>query len=416
MATTSKFSSVLQLTDLDDFITPSLECIKPVKIEKSDPIPSGAAKIRIGDDGSYSQVNKDGTTKSLTKASITLNDCLACSGCITTAESVLIGQQSHSEFLKICKAIRNNEEDRSYDHVVVSLSHQPVLSFASKFKLSPLEARAKLAGLFRKLGVSHVYDVTLATELSLIESGKNFVERFRTVTANKKKMLPVIASACPGWVCYAEKTHGDWILPYVSEIKSPQQIAGSIIKDVIPPLLKTTPSRLAHITVMPCFDKKLEASRSDFYNEETGSKEVDMVITPVEIEEMLEQLSINFSELELCPIDGFSDAEDTSEMVVAPGSGSGGYAEHVLRYAAKELYGMEVGEVTFQTVKNSDMREATVEHEGQIVLRMAIANGFRNIQNLVQKMKRKKCAYDYVEVMACPSGFQQNNIILSKCK
>ena len=77
---------------------------------------------------------------------------------------------------------------------------------------------------------------------------------------------------------------------------------------------------------------------------------------------------------------------------------------------------MEVGEVTFQTVKNSDMREATVEHEGQIVLRMAIANGFRNIQNLVQKMKRKKCAYDYVEVMACPSGFQQNNIILSKCK
>ena len=88
---------------------------------------------------------------------------------------------------------------------------------------------------------------------------------------------------------------------------------------------------------MPCFDKKLEASRSDFYNEETGSKEVDMVITPVEIEEMLEQLSINFSELELCPIDGFSDAEDTSEMVVAPGSGSGGYAEHVLRYAAKEL-------------------------------------------------------------------------------
>ena len=45
-----------------------------------------------------------------------------------------------------------------------------------------------------------------------------------------------------------------------------------------------------------------------------------------------------------------------------------------------------------------------MEHEGQIVLRVAIANGFRNIQNLVQKMKRNKCSYDYVEIMACPSG------------
>jgi hypothetical protein len=28
------FSGILQLTDLDDFITPSQECVKPVKVEK----------------------------------------------------------------------------------------------------------------------------------------------------------------------------------------------------------------------------------------------------------------------------------------------------------------------------------------------------------------------------------------------
>lgn len=71
-------------------------------------------------------------------------------------------------------------------------------------------------------------------------------------------------------------------------------------------------------------------------------------------------------------------------------------------------YGIEVESVTFQTVKNNDMREATVERNGEILLRVAIANGFRNIQNLVQKMKRKKCSYDYVEVMACPSGSYLN--------
>ena len=35
---------------------------------------------------------------------------------------------------------------------------------------------------------------------------------------------------------------------------------------------------------------------------------------------------------------------------------------------------------------------------------MAQAYGFRNIQNLVQKMKRKRGDYDFVEVMACPGG------------
>lgn len=42
--------------------------------------------------------------------------------------------------------------------------------------------------------------------------------------------------------------------------------------------------------------------------------------------------------------------------------------------------------------------------DGQPVLKFAAAYGFRNIQNLVQKMKRGRSSYHYVEVMACPSG------------
>lgn len=39
-------------------------------------------------------------------------------------------------------------------------------------------------------------------------------------------MLPMLASACPGWVCYAEKTHGKLVLPNISTAKSPQVTAG----------------------------------------------------------------------------------------------------------------------------------------------------------------------------------------------
>ena len=38
------------------------------------------------------------------------------------------------------------------------------------------------------------------------------------------------------------------------------------------------------------------------------------------------------------------------------------------------------------------------------MLSFAVVNGFRNIQTLVQKIKRKTCNYHYIEVMACPSG------------
>jgi hypothetical protein len=44
---------------------------------------------------------QSGAEKKLQKARITLNDCLACSGCITSAESVLITQQSQEELYSV---------------------------------------------------------------------------------------------------------------------------------------------------------------------------------------------------------------------------------------------------------------------------------------------------------------------------
>jgi iron only hydrogenase large subunit-like protein len=35
---------------------------------------------------------------------------------------------------------------------------------------------------------------------------------------------------------------------------------------------------------------------------------------------------------------------------------------------------------------------------------MAKCYGFRNIQKIVQTIKKKKCLYSYVEIMACPGG------------
>ena len=52
------------------------------------------AKIRIEADGSYHEEEESGASRKLEKASITLADCLACSGCVTSAETVLVEAQS----------------------------------------------------------------------------------------------------------------------------------------------------------------------------------------------------------------------------------------------------------------------------------------------------------------------------------
>lgn len=93
----ASFSVGLKLADLDDFIAPSQECIKPVEIAKKRQAkvckPSGQASrwlacpwaqptqaltIELDDDGGYLQVAQDGSATRLAKAAITLNDCLAC--------------------------------------------------------------------------------------------------------------------------------------------------------------------------------------------------------------------------------------------------------------------------------------------------------------------------------------------------
>ena len=77
-----QFSGALRLTDLDDFIAPSQECIKPVQVDKTTPgVKKGRAKITIDTSGDYLELDAaTGRTEKLEKASITLADCLACSG------------------------------------------------------------------------------------------------------------------------------------------------------------------------------------------------------------------------------------------------------------------------------------------------------------------------------------------------
>ncbi|NXG83383.1 NARFL factor, partial [Stercorarius parasiticus] len=373
-------------------------CIKPVKVEKKPG--KAAAKIRIEADGSYFQINQDGGAQKLEKAKITLNDCLACSGCITSAESVLITQQSHEE---LCKMLNFNKTAAPNERklVVVSVSPQSRASLAARCKMGVLETAKKLTAFLKS--VHYVFDTTFSRNFSLLESQQEFVKRFRKQSEDKKA-LPMLASACPGWICYAEKTHGSFIIPYISTTKSPQQVMGSLIKGHFAEQQHLTPDQIYHVTVMPCYDKKLEASRPDFFSQEYQTRDVDCVITTGEVLKLLEQEGVSLSDVDPAPLDAMFSSAAEEELTGHSGGGSGGYLEHIYKHAAKELFGIQVDTIQYKPLKNKDFQEVTLEKDGVILLQFALAYGFRNIQNLVQKLKRGKSPYHYVEVMACPSG------------
>ncbi|XP_053592816.1 probable cytosolic Fe-S cluster assembly factor AGAP009023 isoform X1 [Microplitis demolitor] len=405
----SRFSGALQITNLDDFITPSQECVKPVEYKKRY---DTGAKIKI-QSKDYVEINKKESEK-LEKVEITLADCLACSGCITSAESVLVSQQNQQELYRIFKD-KKNQQGISIQLIVVSLSVQPILSLAERYNLEPEDTALRLSGYFRKLGADIILDMTVADDLALLESGKEFIKRYNNYQKNlnnkekgKEKEIPMLASSCPGWICYAEKTHGNFILPYISNTKSPQQIMGSLVKYHLSQLKKISPENIYHVTLMPCYDKKLEAYRDDFLNKSINSRDVDCVITSIELEQMLEQENKKLNDFEANKIDlpfGEINCFNKSKHIFShSGSGSGGYAEFIFKYAAKNLFQMTDVKLQFKDLKNPDFKEAILEKDGKVLLRFAIANGFRNIQNLVQKLKRDKCLYHYVEIMACPAG------------
>lgn len=295
------------------------------------------------------------------------------------------------------------------------------------------ETAEKLAHFFSELGVDFIYDIVLARHICLIESAKEFVRHHQD--KNKKALL---SSTCPGFVCYAEKSQGEILVPLLSQIKSPQQIMGILVKQRLPSLIRSncgdqykdaTGKRIYHITLMPCYDKKLEASRLDnrIQLDQSGDSvaEVDCVITPLEVEKLLEVKQISdLASLPSKKLDQiyaeFNQHDGIPELHSHLGSGAGGYAENIFRYVAMELYGERLKSplhsstsLEWKINRNVDYQELALYDNGSLssdgssgkpILSFAIMNGFRSIQNLVTKLKRNACNHDYIEVSACPKG------------
>ncbi|XP_032648649.1 nuclear prelamin A recognition factor [Chelonoidis abingdonii] len=338
----------------------------------------------------------------LAGAKIFLSDCLACDNCVTSEEGVRIFQQNQKEFFRILNL--NKKCDTSKHKVLaVSVCTQSLPYFAAKFRLCVNDAAKRLCGFLKSLGVHYVFDTTIAADFSILESQKEFVQRYRQRN-QEEHALPMFASACPGWIRYAERVLTNPVTPHICTAKSPQQIMGSLVKGYFARQQNLSPDKIFHIIVAPCYDKKLEALREDFYTPLYNSQDVDCVLTSGEIVQIMEQKNVSMKEVAEVAVDSLFGEIKEEDVVRHDGRRSDGYLEHIFKHAAKELFDMDVKEITYKTLKNKDFQEVSLEKDGETVLRFAAAYGFRNIQNVVLKLKKGKFLYHFVEVLACPGG------------
>jgi iron only hydrogenase large subunit-like protein len=412
-----------------------------------------------------------------------LTDCLACSGCVTSAEAVLISHQSHTEVLNTLDGYpelelpgqngRRFDRDDNGKIFVASVSPQVRASVAATYGVSERKASCMIDQFLRGpqglrsggkygSGFAWVVDTDVAREAVLALAVDEVLQPLQTPNLNAADVpefpipqKPILSSACPGWICYVEKTH-PYILPHLSRLKSPQALTGTLLKTTLSQVLGLPASQIWHLAIMPCFDKKLEASREELTDmswrppgiaspqSQPPTRDVDCVITTRELLTLASSRGILFSSLPLKPIPPSLSPQFPDKTIgsflfshrslrQSSDSGtSGGYLHHVLANLQSRN---PSSQVVTQRGRNTDVVEYTlVAESGQPILKAARYYGFRNIQNLVRKLKparlpranamtgtsigarrpqnpraagavaRSTTDYAYVEVMACPGG------------
>lgn len=249
----------------------------------------------------------------------------------------------------------------------------------------------KIVSALKMMGFDNVYDTNFSADLTVVEEANEFLDRF-----SKGENIPQFTSCCPAWVKFAEQYYPD-MLPNISTCKSPQQMFGSVAKEVLPKQFGIKREDLVVVSIMPCTAKKYEAKRDEFQVD--GNKDVDIVLTTKELALMIKESGIDFKNIEGTAFD--------MPFGMASGGGvifgvTGGVSEAVLRYAADKIGGVDAEDV--KLVRGMDGIKVAEINAGAAKLKLAVVSGLANARKLIDKVRAGEEHYDLIEVMACCGG------------
>jgi iron-only hydrogenase group A len=251
----------------------------------------------------------------------------------------------------------------------------------------------KMVTALRKLGFDRVYDTNFTADLTIMEEGSELIKR-----VTEKGVLPMFTSCCPAWVKYVEQEHYD-IHENLSSCKSPQQMAGALIKTYGAQVDNIDPRKIVSVSVMPCTAKKFEAARPEMNS--SGSQDVDIVLTTRELANLIKFAGIDFK--------GLPASEPDSILGAYTGAGHlfgvpGGVMEAALRTGYELITGKPIENVDITDVRYSEGVKRVTIQVGDLALKVVVVAGLANAAQIIEEVKNGTADYHFVEVMACPRG------------
>ncbi|WP_461812950.1 [FeFe] hydrogenase, group A [Faecalimonas sp.] len=320
-------------------------------------------------------------------------NCSLCGQCITHCPVGALRERDDTD--KVWSAI-----DDKNKITVVQIAPAVRTAWGEALGLKREDATiGKIVDALRQMGFDYVFDTTFSADLTIMEEGNEFLERF---LSGELKSRPMFTSCCPGWVRFI-KSQYPHLVPQLSTAKSPQQMFGTVMKTYFAKSIGVDPENICTISIMPCVAKKGEADM-DLYYEEFAGHDVDIVLTTRELTRMIRSAHIKPSTL--------VDVECDTLMKDGSGAGvifgtTGGVMEAALRSAYYLLMGKNPDADAFSVVRSERFNQGVISAEftiGDAKIQTAVVSGLGNTRKLIDAIEHGDVHYDFVEVMACPGG------------
>ena len=314
--------------------------------------------------------------------------CISCGQCTVVCPTGALVEKDDTD--KIWAALADPDK-----HVVVQTAPSIRATLGECFGM-PIgtNVEGKMVAALRRLGFDKIFDTDFAADLTIVEEANELVERIKN-----NGTLPMITSCSPGWVKFCEYYYPD-MLEHLSTCKSPQQMAGAVIKTYYADKMGIDPKDIVSVSVMPCTAKKFEIGRED--QSAAGVPDVDIAITTRELSRMIMRAGISFTNL---PDEEFDSplGEDTGAAVIF--GATGGVMEAALRTANDWLTGKDNTNIDFTAVRGTQgLKQATVNINGSDI-KVAVASGAAAAKCVMDRMKNgNPDGWAFVEIMGCPGG------------
>ena len=313
--------------------------------------------------------------------------CISCGQCTAVCPTGALTEKDDTD--KIWAAIADPTK-----HVVVQTAPSVRATLGECFGM-PIgtNVEGKMVAALRRLGFDKVFDTDFAADLTIVEEANELIDRVKN-----GGVLPMITSCSPGWVKFAEYYYPE-MLSHLSSCKSPQQMAGAVIKTYYAEKMGIDPKDIVSVSVMPCTAKKFEIGRED--QSAAGVPDVDIAITTRELGRMIERAGLKFTAL---PDEEFDSplGEDTGAAVIF--GATGGVMEAALRTANDWLTGKDNTEIDFTAVRGTDgLKEASLNIAG-LDIKVAVASGAAAAKVVMDRIASGNSDWTFVEIMGCPGG------------